>query len=118
MSIFEFMHPQISLRNGFKDFKAESYDSSFDIWSLGVVLYYLCYRKSPFRKPGRECFSKTILREFLEKRYEIVFSRRFGSVNELIGLCLRAGSWKEVRDYLVREEEVFNEIDFGERPFA
>ena len=47
-----------------------------------------------------------------------MFSRRFGSVNELIGLCLRAGSWKEVRDYLVREEEVFNEIDFVERPFA
>jgi serine/threonine protein kinase len=56
------MHPNLSIHNGRINFNKNFYDSELDIWSLGIVLYYLIYKVSPFRKEGREVFSKTILR--------------------------------------------------------
>jgi serine/threonine protein kinase len=51
------------------------YEANLDIWSLGIILYKLVYFRSPFCKSGKNIFSKTILREYLEGEYKIEYSK-------------------------------------------
>lgn len=64
LNFFEFLHPDLSIGNKMLDFN--SYNASYDIWSLGIILYYLIYHQSPFCKEGKDIFSKTILRSYLQ----------------------------------------------------
>lgn len=82
----------------------------YDIWSLGVILYQLIYNRSPFCKEGKDDFSKTVLRNYLSKEYEVpYFKTKYNSINVFIGKCLDLGnggwnSWTEIKKFIVSEE--------------
>lgn len=103
----------------------------YDIWSLGVILYRLIYKRSPFCKEGKLEFSKTILRKYLANEYEVRYlSNKYASINRFIARCLKVGqkeglgekaeefkSWPQVMEWAVREEEIYNQLDFYDGHF-
>lgn len=118
---FEYLHPELSVGNGAADF--ERSQPRLDLWSLGVLLYQLVYKRSPFCKEGRRVFSKTVLRRYLAGEHEVHYlSSKFASVNQFIAQCLGVGgagfgSWGEAMEWMVREEEIYNALDFHDGPF-
>jgi hypothetical protein len=77
---------------------------------LGIILYKLVYKKSPFCKEGKDIFSKTVLRKYLAEEHEVRFlSSKFASVNQFIARCLALGEgsfkkWAELMEWMVHEE--------------
>jgi serine/threonine protein kinase len=67
LEYFEYQHPDLSISNQMIDF--DVYQPRYDIWSLGIILYHLIYRQSPFCKPGNNIFSKTILNKYCAYDY-------------------------------------------------
>jgi serine/threonine protein kinase len=114
LGFFEYLHPTLSVGNGNIDFR-RAYPH-YDIWSLGVILYRLIYKRSPFYKEGKLEFSKTILRKYLAGEYEVRYlSNKFASINRFIARCLKVAqkevlaekeeefkSWVQVMDWVVR----------------
>lgn len=60
---YEYMAPEI--------FETESYDSAVDIWSLGILLYEILHRKSPFAGSSIFNIYKNIIKEQLNIRPDI-----------------------------------------------
>lgn len=60
---YEYMAPEI--------FETESYDSSVDIWSLGILLYEILHRKSPFAGSSIFNIYKNIIKEQLTIRSDL-----------------------------------------------
>lgn len=65
LSYFKYLHPDLSVLNKHPNFSQNQ--QRYDIWSLGIILYELIYSRSPFCKEGKEDFSKTVLRNYLNK---------------------------------------------------
>lgn len=113
LGFFEYLHPTLSVGNGNIDF-LRAYPH-YDIWSLGVILYRLIYKRSPFCKEGKQEFSKTILRKYLANEYEVRYlSNKYTSINRFIAHCLKVSqmealkekkegfkSWPQVMDWVV-----------------
>lgn len=88
LDFFEFMHPALSIENNMINF--EVYEPKYDIWSFGVILYYLIYNVSPFCKDKKDKYSKTILRQYMANLYQIpLYNNKYNSINMLIAKCLR-----------------------------
>jgi serine/threonine protein kinase len=121
LPFFEYLHPDLSVGNSTPHFDGST--PRYDIWSLGVILYQLVYKRSPFCKEGKRTFSKTILRKYLSGEYEVHYlSNKFASVNLFVGKCLGVsgagfGSWGEVMEWMVNEEEIYNQLDFHDGHF-
>jgi serine/threonine protein kinase len=60
---YEYMAPEI--------FETESYDSAVDVWSLGILLYEILHRKSPFAGSSIFNIYKNIIKEQLNIRSDI-----------------------------------------------
>lgn len=67
-------------------------------------------------------FSKTILRKYIAEEYEVRYlSNKYASINLFIARCLKVGQkkgvgefreWPQVMEWVVQEEEIYNQLDF------
>jgi serine/threonine protein kinase len=97
LGFFEYLHPGLSVGNGSVDFRRVY--PHYDIWSVGVMLYRLIYKRSPFCKEGKVEFSKTILRKYMAEEYEVRYlSNKYASINRFIARCLKVSQKEEKGD--------------------
>ena len=85
--------------------KKQSYDQNVDIWSLGVILYELCYNKKPFVAETREELYNKIKNESVDEKIKNEAKQIEPALENLIRNCLKRNERLSSKE-LFRNEKI------------
>jgi len=96
----ECMSPEL-LKNIFYDYKV-------DIWALGIILYFMTHKKTPF-----ECKTMDLLREKILNGKYIINDNVYGAFKTIITRCIQISPHKRIKlETLLKYSEIKKHIKY------